>query len=70
VAVVQDVEEGEASIFGDGGRGRGVDQVPGGADVGVRNVEGVVKGFKGLDYTRGLLMLAKYSSILKTEKKY
>lgn len=42
VSVVEDVEEGEAGVFVDGARGGGVDEIPGGADVRVGNVEAVV----------------------------
>lgn len=44
MAVVEDVEEGEGRVVGDGVSGGGVYQVPGGADVGVRDGEGLVEG--------------------------
>ena len=43
VAVIEDVEEGEGGVFGDGRGREGVDEVPGGADVGVGDVEGGVE---------------------------
>lgn len=49
MAVIEDVQEGEAGIFVDGRRGRRVDQVPGRADVGVGNGEGVVEVLEGGD---------------------
>lgn len=49
VAVVEDVQEGKAGIFVNGRRGGRVDQVPGRADVGVGNGEGVVEVLKGGD---------------------
>jgi hypothetical protein len=49
VAVVEDVEEGEGCVFGDGGGGGWVDEVPGGADVCVGDGEGVVEVLEGVD---------------------
>lgn len=43
VAVVEDVQEGERGVFVDCGRGGGVNEVPGGADVRVGDVEGFVE---------------------------
>lgn len=43
MSVVEDVEEGERGIFVDSGGGGRVDEVPGRADVGVGDVEGVVE---------------------------
>lgn len=53
VSVVEDVEEGEGGVFGDCGGGRGVDEIPGGADVGVGYGEGVVEGLEGVDWSGG-----------------
>ena len=41
--VVEDVEEGEGGVVGNGGVGGGVDEVPSGAEVGVGDVEGGVE---------------------------
>ena len=49
VAVVEDVQEGEAGVFGDGGGGGRVDEVPGGVDVCVWDGEGGVEGGEGGD---------------------
>lgn len=43
VSVVEDVEEGEGGVFVDRGGSGWVDKVPGGADVSVGDVEGVVE---------------------------
>lgn len=47
MAVAQDVEERERGVFTDGFVGVGVHEVPGGADVGVRDVEAGVEGLEG-----------------------
>lgn len=55
VAVVQDVEKGEAGVLVDGGAGRGVDEVPGGPDVGVGDIERFVQFLEGFDWRRRIL---------------
>ncbi len=49
VSVVEDVEEGEARVFVDRGRGGWVDQVPRRPDVGVGHIERFVEVFEGID---------------------
>lgn len=49
MAVVEDVEEGEGGVLADGGVGVGVDEVPGGADVRVGDVEAGVEGLEGAE---------------------
>lgn len=49
MTVVEDVEEGEGGVLADGGVGVGVDQIPGGADVGVGDVEAGVEGLEGVE---------------------
>jgi hypothetical protein len=49
VPVVEDVKEGEAGVLVDGGVGLGVDKVPGRADVGVGDLEGLVEVLEGCD---------------------
>lgn len=43
------MEESEAGIFVDGGRGGGVDQVPGGSDVGVWDIQRLVEVLERTD---------------------
>ncbi|KAI4185334.1 MAG: hypothetical protein LQ346_005931, partial [Caloplaca aetnensis] len=47
VPVVEDVQEGEGGVLADGGVGVGVHEVPGGADVRVRDVQAGVEGLEG-----------------------
>lgn len=50
VTVVEDVEEGEAGVLVDGLVGRGVDEVPGGPDVRVGDVERLVQISEAVDW--------------------
>lgn len=50
MSVVEHVKEGEAGVFVDRRLGGWVDEVPGGANIGVWDVETVIEIGEGVDY--------------------